>query len=191
MIQEGCHPPVDNRAFWIGANTNKLREETCKIAVHYPTYMDFRMMSWNRVDPNALYKHTPQYVSLVDHCKYRVLVDLGAGGFSARLPLLLASGRPLILAERTYESWFYWEESFQPWVHYIPGGSTSKSIIEAIHWTFLHSEQAKEIGFRGQEYAKTILHTIVRLENAQNFYGGYNEIVICNFDMSKIYSNSL
>ena len=172
MIDAGSTPPTDNRAFWIGANTNALRREVCSAAVHYPTYMDFRMMSWNRTDPASLHTHTPQYVSLVDHCKYRVLVDLGAGGFSARLPLLFASGRPVILADRKLESWFYWDGTLQPWVHYIPGGDTAKSVIEAIHWTFVHPEKAYEIGVRGQEYArKHLTHDAAIIKCAELLWG--------------------
>jgi len=154
MVSAGQMPYTDTRAFWIGANTNSLRVSACKMAANYPTIMDFRMMRWNRTDPGALYQHTSSYVSLVDHCRYRVLVDLGAGGFSARLPLLFASGRPVILADRTYESWYYWDGTMMPWVHYIPGGSTPKSIFDAVSWTLANPEQAEAIGKRGQNYAK-------------------------------------
>lgn len=151
MVQEGARPWSDRRVFWIGANTNSLRVECSTLSV--PDEIDFRLMEWNRKNPAALHSNTPQYVSLIDHCKYRVLADLGAAGFSARLPLLLASGRPVILADRTCEAWFYWDSKFQPWVHYIPGGSTKESIHKACRWTFDNEEEAARIGKRGQEYA--------------------------------------
>lgn len=163
MIYAGNNNPIDSRVFWIGANTNPLRVSACKLANQYPNLMDFRMMSWNRKDPNALHKHTHEYVSLIDHCKYRVLIDLGAGGFSARLPLLFASGRPVILTDRIYETWFYWDNSLIPWVHYIPGGSTNESILKVVQWTFEHPDKAKEIGLHGQEYAKEHLSSSVVL----------------------------
>lgn len=84
-----------------------------------------------------------------------MLVDLGAAGFSARLPLLFASGRPVILADRSVESWFYWE--MQPWVHYIPGGSTPESILTAVQWTIDHADDARRIGETGRTYAQTHL----------------------------------
>lgn len=157
IIEAGKFPYVDNRVFWIGANTNTLRKEVCNLSVQYKQYVDFRMMSWNRSDPQALHKHTQSYVSLIDHCKYRVLIDLGAGGFSARLPLLLASGRPVLLADRKYENWFYWDGTLRPWVHYIPAGSTPESVFHAVLWTFQHPEEAKKIGENGQLYAKQYL----------------------------------
>ena len=157
ILDASLRPIENNRVFWIGANTNKLRVSACELTKEYPNLVDFRMMNWNRKDPSALYKHTSEYVSLVDHCKYRVLIDLGAGGFSARLPLLFASGRPLILVDRKFESWFYWNNTLVEWVHYIPGGSTKENVLKAIQWTFEHPQEAIEIGIRGQEYAKQYL----------------------------------
>jgi hypothetical protein len=152
MISAGSMEPTDMRAFWIGANMNSLREKCCQEFSQFPQHFDFRLMSWNRKDPNSLHTNTSTYVSLVDHCKYRVLADLGAGGFSARLPLLIASGRPVVLADRNVESWFYWD--LQPWVHYIPGGSTPKSIFDAVQWTFAHPTEANRIGENGRAYAQ-------------------------------------
>lgn len=157
MIDAGNQPWKDKRVFWIGANTNQLRVSCQKLTREHPDEIDFRLMAWNRAEPNALHKNTASYVSLTDHCDYRVLVDLSAAGFSARLPLLLASGRPVILADRNHEAWFYWDGTLQPWVHYIPGGSTPDSIYTACKWTFENPEKAEEIGRCGREYAKTYL----------------------------------
>lgn len=155
MLDAGNAPWQYQQVFWIGANTNRLRVDCSALTRKYPGNIDFRLMEWNRKDPSALHKNTATYVSLIDHCKYRVLIDLGAGGFSARLPLLFASGRPVILADREFESWFYWDGTLQPWVHYIPGGHTVDSIEKACKWTFENQEEARKIGERGREYAKT------------------------------------
>jgi hypothetical protein len=153
MIEAGSVPPKDPRVFWIGTATNALRSDACDMSKQFPHLMDFRMMSWNRNSPDKLFENTPSYVSLVDHCRYRGLVDLGAGGFSARLPLLFASGRPVILADRQWESWFYWNNTLRPWIHYIPGGSTAETVREAVEWLFANPEEAEAIGRRGQQYA--------------------------------------
>ena len=149
MVEAGARPPTDPRVFWIGALTNPFRKTACDIAAQHPEWMDFRLMTWNRADPTALAPNTQAYVSLVDHCAYRVLIDLGAAGFSARLPLLFASGRPVILLERSVESWFYWEMT--PWEHYIP--CTEDTLLERVTWTVEHPEEAAAIGRRGQAYA--------------------------------------
>lgn len=153
MVEEGSKPWSDSRVFWIGANTNALRVQCAPLSKVAPDEIDFRLMEWNRSNPTSLHTNTSSYVSLIDHCKYRVLADLGAGGFSARLPLLLASGRPVILADRVFEAWFYWDAGFQPWVHYIPGGSTPASVFDACRWSFDNKDEAAKIGERGREYA--------------------------------------
>lgn len=150
MVEAGSRPPTNPRVFWIGALTNPFRKTACEIARQYPDVMDFRLMQWNRSNPKTLSTNTPTYVSLVDHCAYRVLIDLGAGGFSGRLPLLFASGRPVILLDRPVESWFYWEMT--PWEHYIP--CTEETLVERVLWTVEHPEEAEEIGRRGQAYAR-------------------------------------
>jgi glycosyltransferase involved in cell wall biosynthesis len=71
--------------------------------------------------------------------------------------LLFASGRPVVVASRTFESWFYWDTTLKPWVHYIPGGSSPESILRAVKWTVENPGRAEEIGRAGQAYAKEML----------------------------------
>lgn len=151
MVEAGKHPPRDPRVGWRGALTNLFRKDACALSAKYPASMDFQLIAWNRSTPSNLAAGTPTYVPLVDQCAYRVLIDLGAGGFSARLPLLFASGRPVILVERVCEAWFYWDMT--PWVHYIPSPATEAGLLETVRWTESHPEEAAAIGRRGQSYA--------------------------------------
>lgn len=86
-------------------------------------------------------------------------MDFGAAGFSARVPLLLASGRPVILVGRPEEAWFYWDGSLVPWVHYIPCGLkdgsdlTEGMIEETLEWTFENRGLCEQIGSNGRAYA--------------------------------------
>lgn len=153
MAEAGTHPPRDPRVIWRGAPMTPFRIAACALAETRPSQMDFRLMNWNRTDPSDLAAHTPAYVSLLDQCAYRVAIDLGAAGFSARLPLLFASGRPVILLERPCEAWFYWEMT--PWVHYIP--TTQQGLLETVQWTVDHPEEADRIGRQGQAYAREYL----------------------------------
>ena len=148
-----------DRAFWIGAETNSWRK------VAYNLFQEeknsnlayIKLMFWNRTDPENLYSE--DYVSLQDHCEYRVLIDFPGCGFSARLPLLLASGRPVIIFGRPLEQWYYWSDEFIPWEHFIPCGNkdgsgiTENTILESVQWTFDNKEKAEDIGKKGQEYA--------------------------------------
>ena len=120
-------------------------------------------MEWLSHQSNGSKNLSSKFVSLPDHCKYRVLIDFGGAGYSGRIPLLLASGRPLIIVGHPEEAWFYWDGSMTPWVHYIPCGDKSgngiskEDILNAIKWTFDNKKKAAEIGKAGQEYAKKYL----------------------------------
>jgi hypothetical protein len=160
MIISSKKPYTDDRVFWIGCNSNYNRTMGCNVAKQNVDLANFIMMEWQRIDNDALHLHTPEYVSLPDHCNYRVLIDFGGNGFSGRLPLLLASGRPVIIVGHPEEQLFYWdEENFIPWVHFIPCGKkdgsdvTEGAILESLLWTFENKNTCKEIGKNGQEYA--------------------------------------
>lgn len=167
MVSASLNEPVDDRVFWIGAISHLLnpapRIMGSEVSIENPDLFDFRIIEWKNRGLDQT-QHTSGYVTLVDHCKYRVLIDFGGAGFSARIPLLLASGRPVILVGHPQEVWFYWNGSLIPWKHYIPCGSKdgknlSKSEIKnAILWTFENKEKAKSIGLEGQDYAKNNLN---------------------------------
>lgn len=162
MVRAGNDPYKDDRAFWIGNTAMEVaaydRRRMGGVVAHdHPDMFDFRFIKWNH-GPDQ-YKCTPEYVSLPYHCRYRVLIDFGGVGFSARIPLLLASGRPVILVGHPEEAWFYWDGTLVPWEHYIPCGSKDGSdlnenlIFESLDWTFKNLEESERIGRRGQRYA--------------------------------------
>lgn len=166
MAIEGLKPYKDDRVFWIGNTFMKVkaydrRHMGAEVSRKHPDMFDFRSINWN-FGPDQ-YKTTPGYISLPDHCRYRVLIDFGGVGFSARIPLLLASGRPVIIVGHPEEAWFYWDATFVPWVHYIPCGSKDGSdisenlIFEAVQWTFENSLECENIGRRGRLYAQKYL----------------------------------
>ena len=157
-------PYESNKAFWVGVVFDSAlyphcsRHKGCNVARKLPDMMDFRGIEWKMKGPEQ-FRHTPGYVTLPGHCAHRVLIDFGGIGFSARLPLLLASGRPVIIVGRPYEAWFYWDGSLSPWEHYIPCGDKSgwsvseEDIEKAVRWTFDNIKESKAIGLRGQKYA--------------------------------------
>lgn len=159
MIQEGKKQHEDERVFWIGAETNPCRRVAYNIFQQEKesNLADIKLIGWDKTNPEKLYSE--DYVSLQDHCKYRVLIDFPGCGFSARLPLLLASGRPVIIFGRQQDQWYYWSDEFIPWEHFIPCGNKDGSgvkentILESIQWTFDNKEKAENIGKNGQKYA--------------------------------------
>lgn len=161
IIQEGNNPPLFNKAFWIGAMSHYSRFGIDTLTNKYPEIIDFRILDWN--NPN-------NFVSLKEHCKYSILVDLRGWGGSGRLPLLLATGRPIILATRTCEQWFYHDGTFQPWVHYIPCGEkygevfSHDELVKSVKWAIDNPAEAAQIGKNGQEYAKNTLQGVLFLK---------------------------
>lgn len=161
MIRSGNAPPDDDRVFWIG-NVNpewkryETRRKALSLAAKNQKMLDFRSIDWKRGPDQVI--NTRGYVDFPSHCRYRVLIDLGALGFSARLPLLFASGRPVILTGRREEAWFYWDGTLRPWEHYIPCGVDGREITEddimtSVSWTFKNPEAAERIGRSGRKYA--------------------------------------
>lgn len=164
LILSGNNPYEDERAFWIGNLGLQVRNYIYRImgaevALRRPDLIDFRSVTWDSGIPS-------NFVDLPGHCRWRVLVDFGAAGFSARVPLLLASGRPVILVGRPEEAWFYWDGSLVPWVHYIPCGlkdgsdlneenvgNTLENIEKTLEWTFENRGLCEQIGSNGRAYA--------------------------------------
>lgn len=162
MVESGSRPHEDDRAFWIGNTSCPLsgydnRRMGLAVSKMHEGILDFRSIEWPAGEERV--KKTGGYVSLPDHCRHRVLIDFGGLGFSARIPLLLASGRPVILVGHPQEAWYYWDGSLVPWEHYIPCGELDgrgvdeARIRDAIQWTFDNRGRASEIGSQGQGYA--------------------------------------
>jgi hypothetical protein len=164
MASLGSAPPDDDRAFWIGTVFQRSlypwcpREIGVEVARRRPDLLEFRHIQWTERGLDQ-FKHTAGYVTMPDHCRHRVLVDFGGIGFSARLPLLLASGRPVVIVGRPQESWFFWDGSLVPWTHYIPcGGKTgesasAESLEAALDWASNNRLESAAIGERGRDYA--------------------------------------
>ena len=84
-------------------------------------------------------------------------------GFSARVPLLLHSGRTLLYVEREVSS-FVSDGSVEagvpairPWVHYVPVNADLSNLVERARWLLTHPEAAANIAKRGQEHAQRYL----------------------------------
>ena len=170
IIENSSLNYIDERVFWIGCTEHIVSDDNARIigkkfAEKNKDLIEFISINWNKtLDSVEYFRHTPKYVPLTDHYKYRVLIDFGGQGFSARIPFLLATGRPVILVGHPQEAWFYWDGTLIPWVHYVPCGQkdgtnlSEKDIFNSIKWTFDNPKESKEIGKNGQDYAKKFLN---------------------------------
>jgi hypothetical protein len=84
-----------------------------------------------------------------------VLLDIEGRGYSARLKLLLHSGRPVLIQERPWKEYF-WSE-LVAWVHYIPVRRDLADLVERVLWAREHPREAAAVGRAGQVFARARL----------------------------------
>lgn len=80
------------------------------------------------------------------------LVDVEGRGYSARVKLLLASGRPLILVDRPYVEWYMSE--FVAGTHYISVRRDLSDFREKVEWLATHDAEARTLGRKASELSK-------------------------------------
>lgn len=148
---------IDKRVFWIGdCDSNRERWKYIDYSKNNSDTTLFLPLKWVKDGIEDMTKTTPGFVSLEDHCKYRVLLDEISNGYSYRIPFLLATGRPIIIHEREFEQWFFYDGTFKPWVHYIPL-KEMKELDKIIKWTIDNNEECEKIGKTGQDYVLKFL----------------------------------
>lgn len=121
LMDIGIGDPSTNKLGWIGCETNHNRRKLFDIGQNSNNkeFYDFKLMSWNRQNPNKLYEHTTTYKSLEEQVKdWRYLIDLEGNGYSGRLKLFLFTNRLVFVQDRPYKE--FWFKDFKPWVHYVP-----------------------------------------------------------------------
>lgn len=121
--------------------------------------------------------HTPwppdgsQRLSLVEQVqRWAFLLDVEGNGWSARLKLLLHSGRPVLVADRPWREW--WFEKFEPWEHFIPVSRDLTDLGERVEWARQHEAEAGRIGRAGQEFAQGRLTRAAAVERWADVLGG-------------------
>ena len=152
IIKASKEKYTDERVFWIGnCNSNPERWKYVDYTKNHSKTTLFLPLKWIRNGKEDMSKTTPAFVSLEDHSKYRVLLDGVPNGYSGRIPFLLATGRPVIIHERDFEQWYFYDGTFKPWVHYIPLKEMSE-LDKIIKWTIDNKKECEKIGKAGQEY---------------------------------------
>ena len=139
-----------DKVFWRGnVSTHHTRKKLIEYGLKHKSTTDFDGINWT----NAKNK----IVSLEEHAKFRVLIDIQGIGHSGRIPYLLASRRPVIIQKRKVEQWYYFNDTLKPFIHYIPCEEDLSDLDKVIKWTFDNKEKAEEIGKAGHDYVMTYL----------------------------------
>lgn len=84
--------------------------------------------------------------------RWGLLLDMEGNGWSARLKLLLHSGRPVLVVDRPWREW--WFDEFVAWEHFIPVRRDLADLEDRVGWAREHSVEAGRIGRAGQAFAR-------------------------------------
>ena len=151
MVNIGQYPYLYDKLKWIGTHTHWLRKEAVEWSKQrYENDTDLQLVSWSDQDSGNKGVTTQGYATMVEQARYySTLIDFPGLGYSQRLPILLASGRPVIVVNREIEAWFY-HDGLIPWKHYIPAEPTVQGIEQAWEWVKKNRPVAENIGKQGQ-----------------------------------------
>jgi hypothetical protein len=78
------------------------------------------------------------YVSLIDHTKYKYLLDIEGIGYSGRIAYLLFTQRVLFIQDREWKQYYYFD--LVPYTHFIPVKNDLSDLVEQIKWVEAQGE---------------------------------------------------
>jgi Glycosyl transferase family 90 len=158
MADAGASAPEQARCGWIGdPNMHEHRYHLIEISQARPDLLDASGIDWvtgdrirSPIDRDGTmpfnYRSLPQQAS-----RWSSLIDIEGRGYSARLKILLHSGRPVFIQERPWREW-YWAE-LVPMQNFIPVKRDLSDLVEKLEWAHDNAEEAAAIGRAGQAFA--------------------------------------
>jgi hypothetical protein len=148
VADAGRSPASQLVAGWIGnADTHPARRSLLALAARSPLIEGLHA-PW---PPDGLERLT----MCEQVARWGALIDLEGNGWSARLKLLLHSGRPVLVVDRPW--WEWWFPAAVPWEHYIPVRRDLADLEEQACWVVEHPSEAGWIGWTGQSFAQRVL----------------------------------
>lgn len=152
ILFASLNPYKNEKLFWIGnIHTTHKRRYFFEKFKSNENVLDIRHFNPNdHQDPL-----NDNFTSLEDHLNYKYLIDIEGNGFSARLKVLLFSGRPVFIQERKCNEYYFF--NLKPFIHYIPVKSNFEDLLEKIDWAENNQEKCKEIAKNAQYFALTNL----------------------------------
>ena len=142
-------PAELNKVGWRGAATHPNRD---LLVSFVGDYFDLSYVQHADYPANGV---SPKFISLEESIRrWSWLVDVEGRGYSARVKLLLASGRPLVLVDRPYIEWYVPE--FTAGTHYIRASRDLNDFREKVEWLAMHPDAAQTIGKNAAELSKEL-----------------------------------
>ncbi len=126
-------------------------------------------MSWNTKEREGKRFKATKYVSMLDFCKYKYLLDIRGYGWSGRLKFLLYTQRPIFYVERDLLS--FSSEGLEPFVHYIPVKEDLSDLEEKYQWAQSHPKECQKIAQNALAFAK-------KKYDYDNILSEYKDIVL-------------
>jgi hypothetical protein len=149
---------LDSRLGWIGnCDTNPVRWQLHALGAVNPELLEITDITWVPEPEHArLSTAAGNYLTIEQQItRWALLLDIEGRGYSARLKLLLHSGRPLLVQDRPWQE-FFWP-ALEPWAHFIPVRRDLGDLLERVAWAREHPDEAAAIGRAGQLFARAHL----------------------------------
>jgi hypothetical protein len=162
MLEASKVPPPIDKLFWVGnTRMHPTRKQLLDMAAGRTDMLieDTVWVPKQRVEEFAsdsvMSTKNQNYYSLPEHCRFKYLIDMQGAGYSARLKILLFSGRPLFIQSRPWEEYFF--DRLVPFEHYVPVAENLEDLDEKLEWARGHPVEASRIASAAQEFAKNNL----------------------------------
>jgi hypothetical protein len=154
MLIESEKLPKFDQLYWIGSydchwsrrKLGDMTKEDTRINI-----VNVNNWHWDDKLKRAV-TNNGKYTSMLDHCKFKYLIDFQGYGYSGRTKYLLHSGRPLFYVLRDWNE--YWYFNMEPMKHFIPIKSDLSDFYEKFEWVENNYDKALYIANNAKEFAK-------------------------------------
>lgn len=153
MLLESNKPPEIQQLYWIGSyDCHWSRRQAGQLTKNDSRINIVNVHNWHWDDKlQRAVTNNGKYTSMIDHCKFKYLIDFQGYGYSGRTKYLLHSGRPLFFVLRDWNE--YWYFDMKPMVHFIPIKPDLSDFYEKFEWAENNYSKAIEIANNAKQFA--------------------------------------
>ena len=160
LMAEAGSSPTNDVLGWRGAETHPIRRAFVEQFAGCPGF-DVALINWARNNPDRL--TAAQFLSIDEQQQtWRYLIDLEGRGYSARLKLLLATGRVVFIQERNSHEFYY--QHLVPWVHFVPVKSDLSDLQPHLERLIADPELERAISRQAIQFADQHLSRAVAVQ---------------------------
>lgn len=150
IAASGAKPPLDDRAVWLGRTLTAARKAVVALGDRHPDRIFARDLTSDYDHPTHLYKGA--FLGMEEQAaRYRYFIDIEGNGYSARLKLLLHSGRVVLLQDAPWREYFL--ADLEPFRHFVPVRRDLSDLMDKLEWLRAHPDREKGIASEAKMYA--------------------------------------